>query len=98
MRSWPIWNDVSACVYKGSKSWGARDVCEVTVKVGTSARNSVELVDHWTSRREQGPYTVFAFGYRIPGTAQTVVVRRLWMHTKTHEWHTDEPAELRDAA
>jgi hypothetical protein len=62
--SWPIWHDVTACNYKGSKSWGSRDTGEVTVYVGTSATNSHELVQHVTTRVEQGDYTVYRFGWR----------------------------------
>ena len=31
-RSYSIWNDVQACIYKGSKSWGAKNTCDVNVK------------------------------------------------------------------
>ena len=29
--SYPIWNDVQACIYGSSKSWGAKDTCNVYV-------------------------------------------------------------------
>jgi hypothetical protein len=52
MRSYPIWNEVTACIYGSSKSWGAKQTAGVTVKVGTSARNSHEFVHHATTHRE----------------------------------------------
>lgn len=50
-RSYPIWNQVQACIYKGGKSWGARENCSVHVKVGTSSSNSHSFVSHCTTHR-----------------------------------------------
>lgn len=61
-RSYPIWNDVTACIYNSGKSWGAIDTAEVGVKVGTSGRNSNDFVRHVTWKRQRGPYTIFKFG------------------------------------
>ncbi len=36
MRSYPIWNDVTACIYKGAKSYGVKERGEVEVRIGTS--------------------------------------------------------------
>ena len=51
MKSYPIWNNVQACIYKSSKSYGARTQSCVDVKVGTSSRNSFDFVSHRTTRR-----------------------------------------------
>jgi len=51
MRSWPIWNEVMACVYKSDKSYGVKETGEVTVRVGTSARNSHVFLQHTTTHR-----------------------------------------------
>lgn len=51
-RSYPIWNQVTACIYNSSKSWGAKRCSEVAVKVGTSASNSHDFVTHATTHRE----------------------------------------------
>lgn len=40
MRSYPIWIDVDACIYKSSKSYGARNTNNQNIYVGTSASNS----------------------------------------------------------
>tara|TARA_B100000497_G_scaffold122878_1_gene154605 strand:+ start:1018 stop:1338 length:321 start_codon:yes stop_codon:yes gene_type:complete len=50
-RSYPIWNAVTACIYKSSRSWGAKADCVVNVLVGTSASNSHEFVRHTTTHR-----------------------------------------------
>lgn len=52
MASYPIWNFVNACIYKSSKSWGARRRASVSVYVGSSASNSHEFVHHATTHRE----------------------------------------------
>jgi hypothetical protein len=49
--SYPIWNEVEACIYKSSKSYGVRETGEVRVKVGTSAKNSHDFVSHTTTHR-----------------------------------------------
>ena len=51
-RSYPIWNMVETDSYKSSKDWGARDSCEVEVKVGTGRKNSYDFVTHHTTHRE----------------------------------------------
>ncbi len=52
MRSYPIWNAVTACIYGSSKSWGAKQTASVDVLVGTSSRNSHKFVSHATTHRE----------------------------------------------
>ena len=95
-RSHPIWNDVTACIYKGgengTKSYGARDTSECRVKVGTSSRNSELLVIHVTTRREVGDYVMFKFG--VDTGAGLEVIKTKWMHGKTHEWFDSEPDAL----
>jgi len=51
-RSYPIWNAVTACIYKSARSWGAKADCAVMVLVGTSGSNSHEFVRHTTTHRE----------------------------------------------
>jgi len=51
MRSWPIWNQITACVYKSDKSYGVKATGEVTVKVGTSGSNSHIFLRHTTTHR-----------------------------------------------
>ena len=49
--NYPIWVDVQACIYKSSKSYGARDTNEETVNVGTSAMYSHKFVTRGVTRR-----------------------------------------------
>ena len=51
MKSYPIWNIVTACIYKGSKSYGVKETGEVEVRVGTSASNSHTFLRHTTTHR-----------------------------------------------
>ncbi len=52
MAAYPIWNDVTACIYKSSKSYGVRDTGEVNVKIGTSSSNSHDFVSHSVTHRK----------------------------------------------
>jgi hypothetical protein len=67
----PIWNNVTNCGYKGSKSYGNQDTGEVEILVGSSASNSHLLVNHFTTRRFKEEYKglknvcVFKFGIEI---------------------------------
>jgi hypothetical protein len=40
MSKYPIWNNVTACIYKSSKSFGVKDTGEVEVLIGSSVKNS----------------------------------------------------------
>lgn len=89
-RHYPIWNVVSACIYKSRKDYGARDTSECTVRVGTSKKNSEVLATHCTTRRPHGDdWTVFTFGVDT-GTGLEVLTRK-YMHNKTHEWRSTDP-------
>jgi len=50
--SYPIYNEVEACIYGSSKNWGAKDTCNVNVKVGSSAKYSNQFVNHTVTRKE----------------------------------------------
>ena len=52
MKSYPIWNTITACIYKSSKSYGVKDRGEVTINVGTSASNSHIFMHHATTHRK----------------------------------------------
>lgn len=65
-RSHPIWNQVTACKYNSSKSYGISDTGEVEIKVGSSASNSHSFLRHVTTRRftthpKYGPVCIFKF-------------------------------------
>ena len=50
-KMYPIWNDVQACIYKSSKSYGVRNEGIVNIKVGSSAVWSLDFVKHRKTRR-----------------------------------------------
>tara|TARA_B100001094_G_C17891160_1_gene651762 strand:- start:78 stop:410 length:333 start_codon:yes stop_codon:yes gene_type:complete len=66
MKSYPIWNQVTACIYKSGKSWGARKDALVSVFVGTSRRNSHAFVEHSTTHREH-PNGVREYRFHVNG-------------------------------
>jgi len=50
-RSYPIWNNITACIYKSSKSYGVKNTGVNNVVVGTSASNSHEFAAIKTTHR-----------------------------------------------
>ena len=56
MRSYPIWNIVTACIYKngerGAKNYGVKETGDVEVRIGTSASNSHTFLKHSTTHRQ----------------------------------------------
>lgn len=74
----PIWNEVTNCIYKTSKSYGNHNTGEVKIYVGSSSKNSHELVQHTTTRRFHDAYLgyknvcVFKFGIELDGRVHLV--------------------------
>ena len=50
-RSYPIWNNITACIYAANKSYGVRERGEVEVRVGTSGSNSHHFLNHRTTHK-----------------------------------------------
>ena len=50
-RQYPIWNIITACIYKSGKSYGVKNTGEVEVRVGTSSNNSHLFLKHCTTHR-----------------------------------------------
>jgi hypothetical protein len=75
--SYPIWNTVEACIYGGSKSWGARDKCNVNVNVGSSATYSNHFVEHTTTKKEIEK-DIFEFRFYVDG----VLIKRAIFNKK----------------
>ena len=44
MASYPIWNKITACIYKGAKCFGVRNDGLNEILIGTSKSNSHEFV------------------------------------------------------
>ena len=49
MRQYPIWNQVTACIYQSNKSYGVKETGDVEIRVGTSASNSHLFLRHSTT-------------------------------------------------
>ena len=43
-KSYPIWNKITACIYKGSKCYGVKNDGTNEILIGTSKSNSHEFV------------------------------------------------------
>ena len=50
-KSYPIWNKITACIYKSNKSYGVRERGEVEVRIGTSGSNSHLFLNHRTTHK-----------------------------------------------
>lgn len=51
-QSYPVWNQVTACIYKSNKSYGVRKEGAVDIKIGTSGSNSFHFVSHKVTHRQ----------------------------------------------
>ena len=60
-RQYPIWNDVTACIYQSGKSYGVKKEGCVSVKVGTSARNSHNFLNHRVTHRDFETHREYRF-------------------------------------
>lgn len=78
MRSYPIWIDVQACIYKGSKSYGARDTNNQNIYIGTGAKNSHHLANVCTTRKELSNGDI---SFRL--YVDNVVVKEIVLDSKT---------------
>ena len=76
MRTYPIWNKVTACVYNSNKSYGVKETGETEICVGSSASNShtflKTIVTQKTKETKYGKCKVFA--YSVDG----VVVKKMY--------------------
>lgn len=54
MKSYPIWMDVTSCIYKSSKSYGIKNDGLTKVFVGSSASNSHLLAAIKITHRDMG--------------------------------------------
>ena len=76
LRSYPIWHDVQACHYKSNPSFGGKNNSSITVRVGSSRKNSHNFITHSTTRRfysHEKHGRVCGFQFKIEG----VVLREM---------------------
>ena len=89
MRSYPIWNEVTACIYGSSKSYGIKERGEVAVKVGTSKAYSFDFVNHRTTVKDIGDDLK---EYRF--YVDDVLLKRAQFNTKTKKFDVLEPGSF----
>ena len=95
--NYPIWNKVRSCIYKTNKSYGAKDIGEVDVYVGSSEDNSHHLITHYTTRivkyskEFKQDVVVFRFGVELPSG------NRIILATKTFSILGGKAKELLDS-
>lgn len=66
MRSYPIWNKITACIYNSDKSYGVQEVGDTEILVGSSASNSHRLAKVRTRRKEINAFLV-SFQLKVDG-------------------------------
>ena len=90
-RSYPIWNDVTACIYNGSKSYGVKKEGVVNVKVGTSSTNSYNFITHRTTRRELNK-DIAEFRFYVDGK----LLKRSQYNKKTKVYSDNLPVNYKE--
>ena len=80
-KSYPIWNQVQACIYKSDKSYGVRNEGVVNVKVGTSSTYSYDFVKHVTTVKDIDKHTK---EYRF--YVDNHLIKQAFFNTKTKEF------------
>ena len=83
MKQYPIWIDVEACIYKSSKSYGARDVNVENVLVGTSSKYSNLLYKRKTNRRVMDEYRGFENVIVFRAYHNDIIVEEMVISKKT---------------
>lgn len=94
-KSYPIWIEVEACIYKSSKSYGAMDVNVERVLVGTSAKYSNLLYTRKTNRRVFDEYRGFKDVIVFRAYHNEVVVEEMVISNKTREVVEERSAEIK---
>lgn len=51
MRSYPIWNNITACCYQSGKSYGVKETGENNISVGSGANNSHDFLKTIITKR-----------------------------------------------
>ena len=87
-KSYPIWNDVTACIYSANKSYGARNTSANTVFVGSSRTYSEELATVVTTRRSVGDYDIFRLS--VDGK----IIKTKYFNRKTKKFYKRKPKDL----
>jgi len=83
--SYPIWVDVESCIYKSSKSYGAKDTNHEKILVGTSSKNSHHLCTRSVTRKELPEYRGFTNVMVFRSYHDGLLLKELVLSVKTKE-------------
>lgn len=83
--SYPIWVDVESCIYKSSKSYGAKDTNHEKILVGTSSKNSHHLCTRSVTRKELAEYRGFTNVMVFRSYHDGLLLKELVLSVKTKE-------------
>ena len=83
--SYPIWIGVQSCLYKSSKSYGAKNTNFESINVGTSALHSHDFYTRATNRRVLSEYRGFTDVIVFRGYHNGICVEELVLSQKTRE-------------
>jgi hypothetical protein len=67
---YPIWVDVTSCIYNGKKSYGVKTTGDSTIYVGSSSSNSNEFLRTCVTKREctdAKGNPIFKFAFSVDG-------------------------------
>ena len=83
--SYPIWNDIEACIYKSGKSYGVKNTGTNQIKVGTSAKNSFDFAKVVvTHRKRTNGVRVFVLSVDGVIIKKAVVTKNKKYYDQTH--------------
>lgn len=80
-RMFPIWYNITNCNYKSSKDFGFRNVGEMSIKIGSSKKNSHHFLKTAITREEEtiDGQQVIVFRYSVDG----VIIKTAFMEANT---------------
>lgn len=94
MKQYPIWIDVEACIYKSSKSYGAKNTNHEKVLVGTSSKNSHQFCTRSVTRKELSDYRGFKDVLVFRSFHDGLLLKELVLSIKTKEVLETRTAEI----
>ena len=86
---YPIWNEVEACIYKSSKSWGAKNTSTVTTFVGSGSTYSEKFFKQIVTKRRMGDYLVFKL------SIDDKIIKTKYFNIKTKKFTNRKPIDLK---
>lgn len=88
MRSYPIWNEINSCLYKGKQSFGVKDHSEIDMFVGRGASTSELMATIKQTKETKGNWLIFRLGI------DNKVIKTMYFNLKTKKFTKRKPKEL----